>query len=145
MKTARIMMMVLALCAAGTFGAASMANAQPNMHGDNSSYYSMSPEAQAAMQKHWNIVGPLRQELFAKQTELDAKIASGADEASIQNIVKQVNELSAKLNEAQVKMRQQMAKDGMAYAGPMMHGAGQMGGMGYGHGMGNGHAMGCGW
>ena len=142
MKKARMLLMALALCAVGVFGATGMASAQPGMHGGGHGYYSnMTPEAQASMQKHWNTVAPLRQQLFAKQAELDAKIASGASDSEIKSITQEVNSLSAKLNEAQVQMRQEMAKQGMPYGGHMGGGGyGHRGGMGYGHG---GH--GCCW
>ncbi|MDL2267342.1 MAG: hypothetical protein LBC94_10375 [Desulfovibrio sp.] len=142
MKKARMLLMALALCAVGVFGATGMASAQPGMHGGGHGYYSnMTPEAQASMQKHWNTVAPLRQQLFAKQAELDAKIASGASDSEIKSITQEVNSLSAKLNEAQVQMRQEMAKQGMPYGGHMGGGGyGHRGGMGYGHGMGC-----CGW
>jgi len=78
-------------------------------------------------------VAPLRQQLYAKQAELDAKIASGASDSEISSITKEVNSLSAKLNEAQVQMQQAMAKQGMPYGG-YMGGYGHGGGMGYGHG-----------
>lgn len=140
MKKARMLLMALALCAVGVFGATGMASAQPGMHGGGHPYYSnMSPEAQAAMQQHWNTVAPLRQQLFAKQGDLDAKIASGASDSEIKSITQEINSLSAKLNEAQVRMRQEMAKQGAPYGG-------HMGGGGYGHrgGMGHGHGMRCG-
>lgn len=140
MKKVRIVLMALALCAVGVFGATGMANAQPGMHGGGYPYYSnMSPETQAAMQKHWNTVDPLRQQLFAKQAELDAKIASGASDAEISSVTKEINNLSAKLTEAQVQMQREMAKQGMPYGGHM-GGYGHRGGMGYGHG-----GPGCCW
>lgn len=147
MKRARMLLMALALCAVGVFGATGMASAQPGVHGGGNPYYSnMPPEAQAAMQKHWNAVAPLRQQLFAKQAELDAKIISGANDSEIKSITQEINTLSAKLNEAQVQMRQEMAKQGMPYGGHMGGGGyGHRGGMGYGHGMGHGGNMGCNW
>lgn len=132
MKKARTAMMALVLCSVGVFGATGMAGAQPGRHGGGHPYSSdMTPEAQAAAQKHWNALAPLRQQLFAKQAELDAKIASGAADPEIRSITKEINMLSAKLNEAQVQMRQEMARQGMPYGGHM-GGYGHRGGMGYG-------------
>lgn len=145
MKKTRMLLMALALCAVGVFGATGMASAQPGGYGGGQPYYSnMSPEAQTAMQKHWNTVAPLRQQLFAKQAELDAKIASGASDAEIGSLTKEINALSAKLTEAQVQMQQEMAKQGMPYGGYM--GGGHMGGYGHRGGMGYGHGgSGCCW
>ena len=139
MKKARMLLMALALCAVGVFGATGMASAQPGMYGGGNPYYSnMPPEAQAAMQKHWNTVTPLRQQLFAKQAELDAKIVSGASDSEIKSITQEINSLNAKLNEDQVQMRQELAKQGMHYGGHMGGGYGRYGppgGMGDGRGI----------
>ncbi|WP_297895287.1 hypothetical protein [uncultured Desulfovibrio sp.] len=134
MKKTYMVFLALAICAGSVFGATGMANAQTGMYSGGDPYYAnMTPEVQAAMQKHWNTVAPLRQQLYAKQAELDAKIASGASDSEISSITKEVNSLSAKLNEAQVQMQQAMAKQGMPYGG-YMGGYGHGGGMGYGHG-----------
>jgi hypothetical protein len=127
---------ILALCAVAAFGAPAAADTRHGRHdGGNPRYSAMSPEAQAAMQQHWNTVAPLRQQLFAKQAELDAKIASGASDAEIGSVTKDINTLSAKLNEAHVRMQQEMAKLGMPYGGCMGGGDyGHRGGMGYGRG-----------
>lgn len=135
MKKTYMVFLALAICAGSVFGATGMANAQTGMYSGGDPYYAnMTPEVQAAMQKHWNTVAPLRQQLYAKQAELDAKIASGASDSEISSITKEVNSLSAKLNEAQVQMQQAMAKQGMPYGGYIPGGYGHGGGMGYGHG-----------
>lgn len=144
MKKASVMFMVLALCAAGVFGVNSLASAQPGWGGHH--YYSnVDPETQAFMQKHWDTVTPLRQQLYAKQAELDMKISSGASSEEVNDIVKDINILDAKLNDAHVRMRQEMTKRGIPYAGRMngySDGYRNRGGRGCGHG---GHGGGCCW
>ena len=144
MKKARVAFMVLSLCMVSVFGVAGMASAHGWHRGGSPYYANIPPEAQAAMQQHWNIVEPLRQQLFAKQVELDAKISSGASDSEISSITKEINALGSKLNEAQVQMSQEMSKLGMPYDG-QMNGYGYRGGRGYGHG-GRGYGgHGCYW
>jgi hypothetical protein len=128
--------MALALCAAGAFGATDAASAQPDRNGGGHPYSSdMSPEAQAVMQKHWNTVESLRRQLFARQAELDAKIASGAGDSEVGAVARDINKLSAGLNEAQARTRQEAARQGVPpYGGPVGGGNGYRGGMGYAHG-----------
>lgn len=138
MKKTRMLLIALALCIVGVFGIISAASAQPGWHRGGHGYYSnVSPEAEAAMQQHWNTMAPLRQQLFAKQAELDALFASGSgDSEKINSITKEINTLSTKLTEAEVRMRQDMAKQGMPYGGGYRGGYGHRGGGGYGNGMG---------
>jgi hypothetical protein len=134
-----MLLMAAALCTVGVFGATGTAGAWAGMHGGGHPYRSaMSPEAQAVMQKHMEAAAPLRQQLFAKQAELDAKIASGAGDAEVGSVTKEINRLSAELNEAQVQMRRETAGPGMPYGGA--EGYGHRGGMGHGRGSG-----GCWW
>jgi hypothetical protein len=140
MKMTRMMVMALALCAAAVFSAAGMADAQPGWRDCGQPCYSeVSPDARAALQKHWNSVVPLKRLLYAKQIELDARLAAGASDSEITSLAKEINGLFAQLTEAQVLMRREMIKLGMPLGGPM-GGFGYHGGMGYGRGR-----AGCGW
>ena len=160
MNTIRTSMMALAFAAMTILGASGIASAAPHngqMMG-NGGYNNMTPEVQASMQKAYATINPLEQLLYAKKMELDAQISAGADDKTIQGLVGEVNSLSAKLTEAQAKVKQQMAKDGISYNnfmqycmmmggsmcgyGGMMGGMGQGGGMMHGGGMGHGGMMG---
>ena len=171
MYTIRTSMMALAIAAMTIFGASGIASAAPHNGAmmNNGNYNNMSPEMQAGMQKAYATINPLEQQLYAKKMELDAQIAAGADDKTIQGLVGEVNALSAKLTEAQAQVKRQMAKDGIPYnnfmqycmmmggsmcgyggmmGGGMGHGGMMGGGMGHGGMMGGGMGhggMGCGW
>lgn len=118
--------------------------------------YSMSPEKQAVIQKLYveynTATAPVRQQLFAKQSELNALYYGGTtDTKKFQTLTREIGDLNAKLYEAQMNLRNQLAKEGVPASG-MGHGMGMggmgmmggsgMGGMGMGMGMG-GMGMGC--
>lgn len=111
-------------------------------------------------------VTPLRQELYAKQMELDALYNSGTrDDAKVQQLFREIGEIKGKLFVAQSELRSQAGDSGMPYCGMgrgmgMHHGGmggpgmgprGDMGmGYGGGHGghrggYGGGHRGGWGW
>ena len=101
MKKTWMTLMVLALCTVGLFGASAVANAQPGWGGHRPYAYRyayQNPEAQALMQKHWDAIEPLQRQLYAKQAELDAKIAAGASDAEIKALSQDIIGLSAKLH-----------------------------------------------
>lgn len=80
MTTIRTTVMALALITL-TVGAAGFANAAT--HGGqmmNNGYGNMTQEQQAVMQKAYDTINPLSQQLYAKQAELNAQIAAGADD-----------------------------------------------------------------
>lgn len=113
--------------------------------------YSMSPEKQAVIQKLYveynTATAPVRQQLFAKQSELNALYYGGTtDTKKFQTLTREIGDLNAKLYEAQMNLRNQLAKEGVPASG-MGHGMGMggMGGMGMGGmGMGmGGMGMGC--
>lgn len=79
-----------------------------------------SPEAQKMMQDAYTSMAPKMLELRAKRDELTAKIYSGADQASIDALTREMNALQAKVNEERVKYQQQFAK-----AGVPMHASGR--------------------
>ena len=169
MTTIRTSMMALAIAAMTILGASGIASAAPHNGAmmNNGYYNNMSPEAQASMQKAYMTINPLEQQLYAKNMELDAQIAAGADDRTIQALVGEVNALSAKLTEAQAQVKRQITKDGIPYnnfmqycmmmggsmcgyggmmggnyGGGMMHGGGMgQGGMMHGGGMGQGGMM----
>ena len=152
MKTIRMRTLTLALALAAVLGLAGMASAQGHMAGgpgmQGGHMYGLTPEKQAAAQKiyaeHGAATAQLRQQLFAKQSELNAQLYGGAaDDKKVQALTKEIGDLNAKLLEAQVAMKRQLAKEGipamgmgMGMAGGcgMMSG-GMMGSMGMHHGM----------
>lgn len=132
-----------ALALAALLGIGVTANAQMMGHGTahGSAGAALSPEKQAAVQKAYAdfdaATASLRQQLTAKQYELEAQIVGGApDDKKVQSLTKDVSDLSAKLFKAQVDLQGQMTKLGLP-AGAM--GGGMMGcgtgGMGSGSGM----------
>ena len=147
----------LLISAMAITGAAGVANARMGGHGGpHQGAYAgaqISPEMQQSMEKAYNTIAPLQLELRAKQAELTAKIYSGADDKTIQDLSKEVNALQAKVTDARVKMQKDFAKAGIPMnhafgcmnGGPefgMNKGQGMMhGGFHRGMGMGHGPAM----
>ena len=140
-----------ALALAALLGIGVTANAQMMGHGTMHGYAGsgLSPEKQAAVQKAYAdfdaATASLRQQLTAKQYELEAQIVGGSpDDKKVQSLTKDVSDLSAKLFKAQVDLQGQMTKLGLpsgAMGGGMM-GCGMMGGgMGSMNGMGMHHSM----
>lgn len=138
------------------FGLAASAGAQmmgPGMMGGYGyggyGYQSLPAEKQAAAQKlcasHFAKTSVLRQQLIAKQAELNALIYGGkADDPKIQSLTKEISGLRAKLYEDRVALQQELAKEGIPAMGGGMYGRGWMGpgmmGPGYGM-MGMGYGM----
>lgn len=156
MKT-RMNILTLSLALVAVLGLAGMASAQghmmggPGMTGGHGMgmMNNMTPEKQAAVQKIYSDFSmstePLRQQLFAKQSELNVLYYNGsADTTKVQTLTREIADLNAKLYSAQVNLRKQLAKEGVPASG-MGHGMG-MGGMGMmgGSGMGMG-GMGMGY
>jgi len=97
-------------------------------------YQTLTPEKQAAAQKiyadYYAQTNTTRQQLIAKQYELNALLYGGkADDKKVQELTKEVNDLRAKLYEAQVDLQKQLAKADI----PVMGGG--MGGIGMGPGL----------
>jgi zinc resistance-associated protein len=143
---------MLALVA--VLGIAGVASAQghtpsPQEHGANMGatgghMQGLTPEKQAAAQKlhadHNAATAQLKQQLFAKQSELNAQLYGGAtDDKKVQALTKEIGDLNTRLLEAQVTLKRQLAKEGIPAMGGMgmgMGGCGMMsGGMGMHHGM----------
>jgi len=157
MKT-RMSILTLSLALVAVLGLAGMASAQSmmgqgmmgqgmggmGMMGQGmgmGGMYGMSPEKQAVIQKLYveynTATAPVRQQFFAKQSELSALYYSGTtDTKKFQTLTREIGDLNAKLYEAQMNLRNQLAKEGVPASG-MGHGMG-MGGMGMmgGSGMG---------
>ncbi len=121
----------------------------------------MSPEQYKAMQDTYTDFGkkiePLRQQLFAKQAELNDLYAKGTpqSDAGVQALLKDLGDLDAKMYAARADLRGQLIAKGVPMNAGMGHGmmmgmagsgcpmmAGGMMGRGMGHGM--GHGMGYG-
>ena len=84
----------------------------------------LTPEKQAAVQKlqadHLAATAPLRQQLIAKKSELNAQLYSNTpDDKKIQALTKEVCDLSNKLFEAKVNLRKQLVKEGVLASGGM--------------------------
>lgn len=165
MKT-RMSILTLSLALVAVLGLAGMASAQGMMGGGMmggsgmggmgmmggpgmgmGGMYGMAPEKQAAIQKLYveynTATAPVRQQLFAKQSELSALYYSGTtDTKKFQTLTREIGDLNAKLYEAQMNLRNQLAKEGVPASG-MGHGMG-MGGMGMMGGSGMGMGMGYG-
>jgi len=147
MKTRdRLSALTLMLALVAVLGFAGLASAQghtPNaqehgvgMGATGAHMMGLTPEKQAAAQKiyadHNAATVQLKQQLFAKQSELNAQLYGGAtDDKKVQALTKEISDLNAKLFESQVNLKRQLAKEGIP----------AMGGMGMGMGMGG---MGCG-
>ncbi len=142
MKT-RMRLVSLALALATLLGIAGLANAQMMGHGMMHGYAgaALSPEKQASVQKAYAdfdaSTASLRQQLAAKQYELDAQIAAASpDDKKVQSLTKEVSDLSAQLFTAQVALQGQLVKLGVPAGGMMgcgMMGGGMMGGAGMHH------------
>ena len=123
------------------------------MYGD--AMKDLSPEVRDSIRKAHDALTPLAVQYKAKRAELSAKIYSGADDKTIQDLSKEVERLHSQLLEGRVGLQKQMAKAGLPMGGHGgMMGGGMMGGnmmggnmMGHnGGGMRHGGGMmGCGW
>ncbi|HWR05142.1 MAG TPA: periplasmic heavy metal sensor [Humidesulfovibrio sp.] len=145
--------LTLSLALAAVLGLAGLASAQNHMmggagmmNGGNGMMYghgmampaNLPPEKQAAVQKLYNdfnaATGPVRQQLYAKQAELNALYYGGTpDTKKYQALSREVADLNAKLYEAQANLRGQLAKEGVP-ASAMGMGGHHMGGAGMGAG-----------
>ena len=159
MKKSTLFSTTMALAFVAALGMASLAAAQPHMRG----YQGMSPEQYTVMQETYadfdRKIQPLRQQMYAKQAELDALYYNNTpqNDPKVQSLMKEIGDLDAKLYAAHGDMRKQMIDKGMpAYGGGMRNGYGcpmmgqGYGGMGHGRGMhgggmGYGHGHGHGW
>lgn len=142
--TKTVAALVLGIAATATVASVADANWFDGHRGRCGGYMATedpSPELQKMMEDAYNRMAPMLLEVRAKRDELTAKIYGGGDQASIDALTKQVNELQAKVNTEHVKIEQQMAKAGlpMNASGRCMFGPGPRGMMGGMHGMGPGH------
>lgn len=98
-------------------------------------YQALTPEKQAAVQKimdeHHAKIMALREDLWAKQTELDA--LKGNDTKRIQALVTEMKDLRAKMLAERETIEKKLEAEGVEF-----------GGRGMGHGMGRGMMGGCG-
>ena len=107
----------------------------------------LSPEVRDSLRKAHDAIVPLAVQYRAKHAELSAKIYSGADDKTIQDLTKEVERMHSQLLEARLGLQKQMAKAGLPMRG-MMGGdclGGFGGGMGGCGGMGGGMMGGHGW
>jgi len=151
MKTRnRISALTLMLALVAVLGFAGFASAQGHMGGQGMGatgghMMGLTPEKQAVAQKlqaeHAAATAQLKQQLFAKQSELNAQLYGGAtDDKKVQALTKDISDLNAKLFEAQVNLKRQLTKEGIPAMGGMGMGmgggcgmmGGGMGGMGMG-------------
>lgn len=102
-------------------------------------YQALSPEKQAVVEKimdeHRAKMFALRQDLWAKQTELDA--LKGNDTKRIQTLVAEMKDLHAKMYAERETLEKKLEAEGVVLGGPGM-------GRGMGHGMMGGGRGGCG-
>lgn len=148
MKT-RMNILTLSLALAALLGLANLASAQgpmmggPGMMGGYGYGMGMisglTPEKQAAVQKLYTdyslATEPVRQQLFAKQSELNTLYYSGTtDTAKVQALAREIGDLNTKLYSAQANLRKQLAAEGVPASGMGMGGMGMgMGGMAMGY------------
>lgn len=86
----------------------------------------ISPEARESIRKAHDALTPLMVQYGAKRAELAAKIYSGADDKTIQDLAKEIESLHSQVLEGRIGLLKQMAKAGLPMGG--FHG-GMMGGM----------------
>lgn len=148
MHTYKMAGLVFALGALLWLGQAGTAGAQfmgPGMMGGYGGYgygyHSLSPEKQAKAQQlyadYYSKTITLRQQILAKQSELNALIYSGKeDEKKLQGLTKDIADLRSKIFEQQIALQRKLAKEDLPYMGNM-GGYGPMGPgmMGSGFGM----------
>ena len=152
MKRTKVTSTVMALAFALVLGFAGIAGAQSHMMG----YQNMSPEQYKVMQDmHVEFdkkAEPLRQQLYAKQAELNALYYQGTpqNDPKVQSLLKDIGDLDGKLYAVRADFRKQLNSKGIPVYGGMGYGDGcpMMGMMGSGHGcpmmgmMGSGHGGG---
>lgn len=151
---------VAVLVALGVFALAAVAYAGPhrgNGHGQGwgrgycgQGYQTLTPEQQekadAIAQQFFKGTQSLRQEIYAKQAELEALLASGeTNQRRIDSTIDELTALRGQLMKKRVEFRQQMAGE-TGFRIPMGHGGRGMG-MGYHNYGGNndcpGYGSGC--
>lgn len=98
----------------------------------------ISPEARESIRKAHDALTPLVVQYGAKRAELAAKIYSGADDKTIQDLAKEIEGLHSQVLEGRIGLLKQMAKAGLPmrgfhHGGMMEDGMGGCPGMG-GHG-----------
>lgn len=86
----------------------------------------LTPETREALDKAHAALAPIHMELRAKQSELTAKIYSGADDKTIQQLSQEIGALQVKLTEGRIAVQKQLVKAGV----PLHSGGCFMGGMG---------------
>ena len=138
------LLFILAVASLTLLGSAALSSARGDGPGGCSGYEAMkdlSPEVRDSIRKAHEALTPVFVQYWAKQAELSAKIYSGADDKTIQDIAKEVERLHSQLLEGRIGLQKQMAKAGL----PMraFHG-GMKGGMMGGHGGMMGEMMGDG-
>ena len=158
--------LVPALALAGVLLAAGLALAGPNGAGGGmgagkgggfGAFYSqLSLEQRAAVDavfaRHEQALFDLRQELWARNTELSALMDSGqADEKSVRALTTQIVDLRARQNAELKALREEIAKEAGVTLPPrgmggacLGEGPGPGAGGGHGHGRGQGHGAGRG-
>ena len=93
----------------------------------------ISPEARESIRKAHDALTPLMVQYGAKRAELAAKIYSGADDKTIQDLAKEIESLHSQVLEGRIGLLKQMAKAGLPMGGmmgghgPMMGGPGHKG------------------
>lgn len=134
----------IALAVAVIAGYSGMVYAWDNHHMNRGYYNNMNQEDQQKYQElqaeHFKQVNPLRQQLFARQSELKSLYLNNPnpDQAQVQSMTKEIADLQARLYAAQAEFQAQTGQHG-----PMMgYGGGYRGG--YGHRGGHGNWGGCG-
>ena len=132
MKRLNYLFLALAVGAlALSLGAASSLakNGTHEGHGGMAGHEAMrdvSPEARESIRKAHDALTPLMVQYGAKRAELAAKIYSGADDKTIQDLAKEIESLHSQVLEGRIGLLKQMAKAGLPMGG--FHG-GMMGGM----------------
>lgn len=145
MKKTSLRSATLALALAAIVGFSGTALARGPMYGHPG--MNMTPEQYSAMQETYaefdKTILPLRQQMFAKQSELQALYYNGTPESDpkVQALIKDINDLDAKLYAANGELRARMSEKGIPFGPGMRHGYGH-GGMMRGHGYGYGC---CAW
>lgn len=142
MKKHHKLLLVLAVSFLTLVGMPALSSAQRGNSGGchDDVMQKLSPEVRESIRKAHEALAPVFVQYWAKQAELSAKIYSGADDKTIQDLAKAVENLHSQLLEGRIGLQKQMAKAGLpmrefhggmkgGFHGGMM-GGGMMGGMG---------------
>ena len=124
MKKCNAILMGLVIGSMTLLGAAGIASARGGCGGYGGhggyGYHAMqdlSPEVRESLRKAHEAMAPVFMQYQAKRAELTAKIYSGADDKTIQDLSKEVERLHTQILEGRVNIQKQLSKAGVPLRG----------------------------